>query len=55
MNCRILPGHSAEEVRQELVKVFADPKITVRYSDTLRKHCRQRSGPEELAASAAAP
>jgi acetylornithine deacetylase/succinyl-diaminopimelate desuccinylase-like protein len=31
VNCRILPGHSAEEVRQELVAVFADPKITVRY------------------------
>jgi acetylornithine deacetylase/succinyl-diaminopimelate desuccinylase-like protein len=31
VNCRILPGHSAEEVRQELIRVFADPKITVRY------------------------
>ena len=39
VNCRILPGHSAEEVRQELIKVFADPKgadtkITVRYVDS---------------------
>src|SRR5271155_3909167 len=34
VNCRILPGHSAEEVRQELIKVFGDPKITVRYMDT---------------------
>jgi acetylornithine deacetylase/succinyl-diaminopimelate desuccinylase-like protein len=34
VNCRILPGHSAEEVRQELVKVFADTKISVRYRDT---------------------
>jgi acetylornithine deacetylase/succinyl-diaminopimelate desuccinylase-like protein len=33
VNCRILPGHSAEEVRQELIKVFADPKIAVRYVD----------------------
>ena len=33
VNCRILPGHSAEEVRQELVKVFADPKIAVSYVD----------------------
>ena len=33
VNCRILPGHSAEEVRQELIKAFADPKITVRYVD----------------------
>jgi len=31
VNCRILPGHSAEEVRRELVDVLADPKITVRY------------------------
>ena len=31
VNCRILPGHSSEEIRQELIKVFADPKIDVRY------------------------
>src|SRR5581483_7985492 len=31
VNCRILPGHSAEEVRQDLMKVFADPKIDVKY------------------------
>jgi acetylornithine deacetylase/succinyl-diaminopimelate desuccinylase-like protein len=31
VNCRILPGHSKEEVRQELIRVFADPKIIVRY------------------------
>ena len=31
VNCRILPGHSREEVRQELVKIFADPKVEVRY------------------------
>lgn len=31
VNCRILPGHSSEEVRQELIKVFADPKVEVRY------------------------
>jgi acetylornithine deacetylase/succinyl-diaminopimelate desuccinylase-like protein len=33
VNCRILPGHSAEEVRQQLITVFADPKITVRFVD----------------------
>jgi acetylornithine deacetylase/succinyl-diaminopimelate desuccinylase-like protein len=33
VNCRILPGHPAEEVREELIKVFADPKITVRYAE----------------------
>jgi acetylornithine deacetylase/succinyl-diaminopimelate desuccinylase-like protein len=31
VNCRILPGHSSEEIRQELIKVFADPKIDVKY------------------------
>jgi acetylornithine deacetylase/succinyl-diaminopimelate desuccinylase-like protein len=31
VNCRIIPGHSAEEVRQTLINVFADPKVTVRY------------------------
>jgi acetylornithine deacetylase/succinyl-diaminopimelate desuccinylase-like protein len=33
VNCRILPGHSAEEVRQELIQASADPKIAVRYVD----------------------
>jgi acetylornithine deacetylase/succinyl-diaminopimelate desuccinylase-like protein len=33
INCRILPGHSAEEVRQELIKILADPNITVSYVD----------------------
>jgi acetylornithine deacetylase/succinyl-diaminopimelate desuccinylase-like protein len=31
VNCRILPGHSREEIRQELVKIVADPKVTVDY------------------------
>lgn len=30
VNCRILPGHSREEVRQKLIEIFADPKIVVR-------------------------
>jgi len=33
VNCRILPGHSAEEIRQDLIGVFADPKIAVKYVD----------------------
>lgn len=33
VNCRILPGHSLEEVRQDLVRVVNDPKVTVRYVD----------------------
>jgi acetylornithine deacetylase/succinyl-diaminopimelate desuccinylase-like protein len=31
INCRILPGHSLEEVRQELIRVLADPQLQVRY------------------------
>jgi acetylornithine deacetylase/succinyl-diaminopimelate desuccinylase-like protein len=31
VNCRILPGHSQEEVRQQLIEVLADPKISVHY------------------------
>ncbi len=31
VNCRILPGHSREQVRQALIGILADPKITVRY------------------------
>ena len=33
VNCRILPGHSLEEVRLDLVKLFADPGLTVEYVD----------------------
>jgi acetylornithine deacetylase/succinyl-diaminopimelate desuccinylase-like protein len=29
VNCRIFPGHSFEEVRADLSKVFADPGVTV--------------------------
>jgi acetylornithine deacetylase/succinyl-diaminopimelate desuccinylase-like protein len=31
VNCRIFPGHSKQEILQQLVKVVADPKVTVRY------------------------
>jgi acetylornithine deacetylase/succinyl-diaminopimelate desuccinylase-like protein len=31
VNCRILPGHSKEEVRQEIIRVLNSPKITVQY------------------------
>jgi acetylornithine deacetylase/succinyl-diaminopimelate desuccinylase-like protein len=33
VNCRILPGHSPEEVRQKLIEVLADQRIEVRYID----------------------
>ncbi|HUA21983.1 MAG TPA: M20/M25/M40 family metallo-hydrolase [Bryobacteraceae bacterium] len=33
VNCRILPGHAIEEVREELIRIFADPKVAVKYVD----------------------
>ena len=33
VNCRILPGHSAEEVRQRLVAIVDDPRVKVAYKD----------------------
>jgi acetylornithine deacetylase/succinyl-diaminopimelate desuccinylase-like protein len=33
VNCRILPGHSAEQIRLELVRIIADPQVVVRYKD----------------------
>jgi acetylornithine deacetylase/succinyl-diaminopimelate desuccinylase-like protein len=31
VNCRIFPGHSPEEIRQQLINIFLDPKLTVKY------------------------
>jgi acetylornithine deacetylase/succinyl-diaminopimelate desuccinylase-like protein len=31
VNCRIFPGHSQEEIRLALVKMFNDPALSVRY------------------------
>ena len=36
VNCRILPGHSREEIRQALTKILADPKIEVSYASSGR-------------------
>lgn len=33
VNCRILPGHSREEIRQDLIRVVDDAKITVNWID----------------------
>ncbi len=35
VNCRILPGHSPEETRQQLVSIFADTKLGVAYVSSL--------------------
>jgi len=34
VNCRILPGHSLEEIRLDLEKVVADPRIKVQFHET---------------------
>ena len=31
VNCRIFPGHSQEEIREALVRMFDDPKLSVLY------------------------
>ncbi len=31
VNCRIFPGYSPEEIRQQLIAIFGDPKISVKY------------------------
>ena len=31
VNCRILPGHTREEIRQKLIQIVADPAIVVHY------------------------
>ena len=33
VNCRILPGHTKQEVREDLIRVIADPAIAVHYVD----------------------
>jgi acetylornithine deacetylase/succinyl-diaminopimelate desuccinylase-like protein len=31
VNCRIFPGHSPEEIRKQLIAIFADDKLAVKY------------------------
>lgn len=31
VNCRIFPGHSPEQIRQQLIGVFDDPKVVVKF------------------------
>jgi acetylornithine deacetylase/succinyl-diaminopimelate desuccinylase-like protein len=32
VNCRILPSFTREEIRRQLIQIFNDPKVTVRYT-----------------------
>jgi acetylornithine deacetylase/succinyl-diaminopimelate desuccinylase-like protein len=34
VNCRILPGYSLEDIRQQLTGIVADPKVKVAYMDS---------------------
>jgi acetylornithine deacetylase/succinyl-diaminopimelate desuccinylase-like protein len=33
VNCRILPGHSPEEIQRELARIFADPQVKIERVD----------------------
>jgi acetylornithine deacetylase/succinyl-diaminopimelate desuccinylase-like protein len=33
VNCRIFPGHTQEDIRQQLIKIINDPTVTVKYKD----------------------
>lgn len=41
VNCRILPGHSPEEVRQELVQAIGDHSVKVRYYNFLTEQLEE--------------
>lgn len=34
VNCRVLPGYTLEQIRQQLIGIFADPNVTVRYVES---------------------
>jgi acetylornithine deacetylase/succinyl-diaminopimelate desuccinylase-like protein len=33
VNCRIFPGHTPEEIRQQLIKIVAEPEINITWTD----------------------
>ncbi len=49
VNCRILPGHSKQEIRQQLAETIADPKVEILYitnsGEILNSIADQRSFP----------
>ncbi len=48
VNCRILPGHSPEEVRQQLLRVIANPQVGVRFIDVDGKILEQAPATRSL-------
>ena len=45
VNCRIEPGHTPEEIRQQLEKVLADPKISVTYVGAIGRNPNEKAFP----------
>jgi acetylornithine deacetylase/succinyl-diaminopimelate desuccinylase-like protein len=35
VNCRILPGHSPDEIRKQLISIFGNPQLNVAYISSL--------------------
>ncbi len=54
VNCRILPGHSPEEVRRDLIRLVADPKLTVQWRDAATDELHD-TGPDTRALSPPPP
>ncbi len=54
VNCRILPGHSAEEIRLELVKRVADTNVAVRWVNS-QTAVPTETAPQEKAIKPAEP
>ena len=52
VNCRILPGHAPEEIRQQLIRTIGDPAVVVRYMDNggrVFERAPDKAGPPPVA------
>jgi acetylornithine deacetylase/succinyl-diaminopimelate desuccinylase-like protein len=50
INCRVLPGHSADEVARELVNAIADPAVELAQIRSMEESLPSALGPELLGA-----
>jgi acetylornithine deacetylase/succinyl-diaminopimelate desuccinylase-like protein len=55
VNCRILPGHSIEEIRQDLIRIFADKEVKVQFNDPDTNEPRDTAPAEKGPAPVAIP
>ena len=55
VNCRIAPGHSAEEIREKLVGILADPKVSVKYVGAIGEVTERASSRQSYAPPALRP